>query len=98
MECKKLAKENRMAAAKILAKEVVNTRRAVERMQVRYHHCDLSYCHGKRGELSLRDDYKMLKYKMLDKYFLCSSISSRHHHKRIINLMNSIVTISSHTA
>ena len=41
MECKKLAKENRMAAAKILAKEVVNTRRAVERMQVRYHRYDL---------------------------------------------------------
>ena len=33
-ECKKLAKENRVSAAKILAKEVVNTRKAVERMQV----------------------------------------------------------------
>lgn len=34
MECKKLAKENRVSAAKILAKEVVNTRKAMERMQV----------------------------------------------------------------
>jgi division protein CdvB (Snf7/Vps24/ESCRT-III family) len=33
-ECKKLAKENRVSAARILAKEVVNTRKAVERMQV----------------------------------------------------------------
>lgn len=35
-ECKKLAKEGRVSAAKILAKEVVGTRKAVERMQVKF--------------------------------------------------------------
>lgn len=34
LECKKLAKEGRVGAAKILAKEVVGTRKAVERMLV----------------------------------------------------------------
>lgn len=33
-ECKKLAKEGRVGAAKMLAKEVVNTRRTIDRMQV----------------------------------------------------------------
>lgn len=35
VECKKLAKEGRLGAAKILAKEVIGTRKAVERMLVR---------------------------------------------------------------
>lgn len=35
-ECKKLTKEGRVSAAKILAKEVVSTRKAVERMQVKF--------------------------------------------------------------
>ena len=35
LECKKLAKEGRVSAAKILAKEVIGTRKAVERMLVR---------------------------------------------------------------
>jgi hypothetical protein len=42
-ECKKLSKEGRVGAAKILAKEVVNTRKAVERMQVRFNSIDLSF-------------------------------------------------------
>eukprot|EP00596_Hydrurales_sp_CCMP1899_P006104 CAMPEP_0119034030 /NCGR_PEP_ID=MMETSP1177-20130426/1092_1 /TAXON_ID=2985 /ORGANISM="Ochromonas sp, Strain CCMP1899" /LENGTH=217 /DNA_ID=CAMNT_0006991225 /DNA_START=169 /DNA_END=822 /DNA_ORIENTATION=+ len=33
-ECKKLAKEGRLSACKILAKEVINTRQAVARMQI----------------------------------------------------------------
>lgn len=33
-ECKKLAKEGRLSACKILAKEVINTRQAVSRMLV----------------------------------------------------------------
>lgn len=42
-ECKKLTKEGRVSAAKILAKEVVSTRKAVERMQVKFVSFHLSF-------------------------------------------------------